>query len=322
MNESAVGPGGPVSPDGPAPAGARGLRRAVALTAVVFLAAIVQPAVLIGIPLLVLIGLAGIRSVTAFMVSVVAMAFVVLGPRDGLWFAERAWCLVAGGAFAAWSIAFPAWRLTSRALASIGSAVAACFAFLALRTDAWATLDWTVSDRLRAGFAAWLDALTVLRDGQVPSPALVSAIYQTFEAEAAVFPALLAIETMCALGVAWWLYLRLVAPGAQALGPVSRFGFNDHLVWLMIAGLVLVTGWASDGATRIGANLAVFMAALYAARGLAVGVFVSGGLSLFGSVMIVLGMLFAAPVVVGFAVLLGVADTWLDLRARVSALST
>ena len=59
------------------------------------------------------------------------------------------------------------------------------------------------------------------------------------------------------------------------------------------------------------------MGALYAVRGLAVGYAVGGGLSLFGFFILALGLLVAAPAVLGFAVLIGVADTWLDLRQRV-----
>ena len=302
-------------------ASGRAWRGAAALVAVAFATSVAQPSVLVAVPLLVLIGMGGVRGGATFIATVLAMLVVLVGPRDGFWYAERAWALVAGGLFAAFSIALPRWSLTSRTLASVGGTVAAFAGLLAFRADAWASVDWAISDRLRAGFATWLDAITVLRDGQAPSQALVSAIYRTVEAQVAVFPALLAIETMAALGATWWLYVRIVHRTDDGLGPLARFRFNDHLVWLMIGGLALVTGWASEGVTRIGANLAVFMAALYAARGLAVGVAVSGGISLLGITMIVLGVLFAAPVVIGFAVLLGVADTWLDLRARAESMA-
>ncbi len=300
----------------------RGWLRAGALLGIALATSVAQPTALVAIPLLVLVGMGGIRSVGTFVATVVAMLFVLLGPRDGMWYAERAWALIAGGVFTAVSIARPGWRLSSRALVSIAGTAAVFGAFLVSSAGAWDVIDWTVSDRLRAGFATWLDAITVLRDGRAPSPALVSAIYRTVEAQVTVFPALLAIETMAALAVAWWLYVRLVHRTDDGLAPVAGFRFNDHLVWLMIGGLALVAGWASEGVSRLGANVAVFMAALYAVRGLAVGLFVSGGFSLFGYVMMGLGILFAAPVVVGFAVLLGVADTWLDLRERAGSLAT
>jgi len=299
----------------------RGWRRAAALVVVAFATAIVQPSVLIAIPLLVLIGMGGMRGRSTFVATAFAALLVMLGPRDGFWYAERAWGLLAGGAFAVYSVVLPKWKMTARALASIATSVAAFAGFLSLRADGWATLDWTVSDQLRGGFTTWLDAITILREGRTPSPALVSAIYRTVEAQVSIFPALLAIETMAALAVAWWLYVRLVDKSDTGLEPVSGFRFNDHLVWLMVGGLALVAGWTGEGVTRIGANVAVFMAALYAVRGLAVGVFVTGGISMFGYAMIALGVLFAAPAVLGFAVLLGVADTWLDLRTRAASMA-
>jgi hypothetical protein len=299
----------------------KGWRRAAVLLGVVFATSIVRPAVLVAVPLLVLVGMGGIRGRGTLLATVLAMFAVLFGPRDGLWYVERAWALVAGGAFAAVSVAAPTWRLTSRMLASVVTTTVAFAAFLMVRADAWATVDWALSDRLRASFATWLDAITVLREGEAPSPALVGAIYSTVEAQITVFPALLAIETMAALAVTWWLYVRLVHRADTGLSPVSGFRFNDHLVWILVAGLALGAGWGGTGMGRIGANLAVFMAALYALRGFAVGVFVHGGLSFFAIAMIALGLLFAAPVVVGAAVLLGMADTWLDLRARVGSIT-
>ncbi|MDH3424298.1 MAG: YybS family protein, partial [Gemmatimonadota bacterium] len=178
---------------------------------------------------------------------------------------------------------------------------------------------WTISDQLRGGYTTWLDAMTILRRGEPVSPALVSAIYRTVEAQIAVFPALVALESMAALAVAWWLYHRLVFREDRGISPLRTFRFNDQLVWLMVAGLSLITLRVGDGFTRLGANLAVFMGALYALRGLGVVVFVSRGPTFFSATMFMLGFVFAAPVVIGFMVLFGIADSWLDLRERVGS---
>jgi hypothetical protein len=283
----------PDAPQGRSDAG--GWRTAAVLVAIVFATSIAQPSVLIAVPFLTLVGATGSRGRGTVLAAAAAVVLIASGVRDGVWYAERAWALTAGGVFVGLSFAAPRWPVTSRALTSIFSAFACFGAVLSLRGDAWRTLDWVVSDRLRAGFTTWLDAMTVLREGQAPPQTLVSAIYRTVEAQVAVFPALLAIETMAGLAVAWWLYERL-ARGSGSLG--------------------------GDPVARLGANLAVFMAALYAVRGLAVGVSVSGGVSFLGYTMIALGVLLAAPVVVGFAVLLGVADTWLDLRARAASIAS
>jgi hypothetical protein len=298
-----------------------GWKRAVALFALVLLTSIVPAGLLVAVPLLVLIGLGGVRSWSLFVATIAAMLIALAGPRDALWFAERGWAVMLGGVFAAVSLVMPRWRLTSRALAAVGGAALAGLVFFTVRAGAWASIDWSMADRLQAGLATWLDALAVVRQGEPASPALVSAVYRTIELQTSVFPAVVALESMAALGVVWWLYRRLVHRDDEGLDSVQLFRFNDHLVWLMIIGMVLVVARAGEGVTRIGANVAVFMGALYAIRGTGVIVFLSGGLSFIGYSMFALGILFAAPLVIGFAVLLGIADTWLDLRARVGSLA-
>jgi hypothetical protein len=298
-----------------------GWRRAALLFVLLVVTSLVPAGMLVFVPLLILIGLGGIRSAGLLIVTVAAMFIALSGQRDPLWYSERGWAVMLGGFFAAATIVAPRWRLTSRSLTAVGGSVIGATLFYALRGGAWANLDWSVNDRLSAVLGNFLRALDVVREGQTVSPAFVAAVYRTVELQAAVFPAVIALESMAALGVAWWLYRRLVFRDDQGLAPVRQFAFNDHLVWVLITGLVLVVTRMSDGAVRIGANLAVFMTALYAIRGAGVVVFVNRGLSLFGVLMFVLGVLFAAPVVVGFAALLGVADTWLDLRARAEAMA-
>lgn len=305
------------SGDGSRPVGDSGAwKRALALVALLMATSVVQPTVLVALPLLVLVGVGGIRSAPAAVAAVLAMVFVLAGPRDGMWYTERAWAVMVGGAFAVTCVMKPSWRLTTKTLAAVASTCAVFVAFMAIRTGAWSAVDWAVSDQLRGAYATWLDAMVVLRQGEPLSPALISAIYRTVEAQVSVFPALVAIESMVALAVTWWLYMRLVHGEDRGLGPIGRFGFNDHLAWVMVAAMLMVVLRTGDAVTRVGANLAVFMSALYAARGFGVIAFVSGGMSLFGYVMFALGLLFAAPVVIALSVLLGVADSWLDLRDR------
>jgi hypothetical protein len=111
----------------------------------------------------------------------------------------------------------------------------------------------------------------------------------------------------------------LVGEGDQALGPLRLFRFNDHLVWVFVAGLLLLVVQWGEPLARLGSNVVVFMGALYALRGAAVFVFVSGGVSLFGYVTFVVGLVLAAPVLVGMAMLIGIGDTWLDIRSRIRA---
>lgn len=298
----------------------RGWLRAAGLFLVAATLSVAPPGVMVAVPLLMLIGLAGVRSLPSFAVTVFAMVVVLMGPRDGLWFAERGWAVIAGGAFVALSLGLPAWRVTSRTLLAVVSTTVLCGVFLAFRVDGWMSIDGSMGNRLRAGFANWIDAMEVIRGGDPVPAATVTAVLSTAEALVTVFPAVIALESMAALAVAWWMYVRVVHGRADGVGSLGMFRFNDHLVWVMIVGLVLVGVGIGDDFTRVGANLAVFMGALYALRGLGVVSFVSDGISFFKASLIALVFLFAAPVVIGFTVILGIADTWLDVRERVGSM--
>ena len=87
-------------------------------------------------------------------------------------------------------------------------------------------------------------------------------------------------------------------------------------MWVFISGLLLVLPRWGELVARVGANAVVFMGALYAARGAAVILFLSGGVSLLGYVLLVFGLLFVPPLVLVGAVVIGLGDTWLDIRSK------
>ena len=302
----------------PAEAPGRGWPRAAALFGVVLAMSVVQPGVLLAVPLLLLLGVRGMRGMALFAAAAIATVILLSGSRDGIWYAERAWAVLVGGCFVGLTMTAPSWRLSSRTLGAVLGATTIGAALVAVRSDAWTAIDWAIGDSVRAGVATTLDALALVRGGEPLSPAIVTAIYETAEAQAEVFPAMVALASMAACCVAWWVYTRLSGGGDQAIGPLRGFRFNDHLVWLMIGGLVLLILRWGDALARLGSNAVVFMGALYALRGAAVFVFLSGGLSLVGYVMFAVGLLFAAPVVLAVAILIGIGDTWLDVRGRAS----
>ena len=289
--------------------------RAVGLLAVVLATAVLRPGVLIGVPLLIFLALAGLRSVRVAVAAALAMLIVASGPRDGIWYAERAWSVLIGGGFVALTLLVPSWRLSARALGAVAGALAVTAAALGLRGEAWVALDVAISDAVRAGAGRTVEVMSTLGEGGL-SPAFESWLIQAGEAQAGVYPALVCLGSMAALGVAWWARTRLVGRGGQALGPLRSFRFNDHLVWLLVGGLLLLVLQWGDAPARLGSNAVVFMSALYALRGAAVFVFVSGGLSLFGYLTFIVGLVLAAPVLFGVAMLIGIGDTWLDIRSR------
>ena len=333
-------------PAGPTEA-ARERRRVFALFLAVLALSVAQASVLIGIPLIVLVLAIPTRRIPGLVAGAIA-ALLAFGwaPRDALWYAERGWAILLAGWFAAVTIRWPRASFFPRALGSVGGALAVTL--LVLSSLAWGAgagegvagpfqaLDSLVSERARAGADAAARAFQILGRGtddpgaqgsgepvteEPLAPALASTMEQAAELQVWVYPALLALSSLAALGVAWWIYLRFGRGTGGALGPLREFRFNDHLVWLLISGMALwVAGDGGPGSgggwARTGSNAVFFMGTLYAVRGAAVVTFMSGGLTLTGMALLLIGLLFVAPVVLGASLIIGLGDTWLDLRGR------
>lgn len=142
-----------------------------------------------------------------------------------------------------------------------------------------------------------------------------------------VFPALLALQSLAALALAWATYHRLSrARLGIPLRPLREFRFNDQLVWGLIVGLTIVLLPTLSSLRGVGKNLLVFFGALYAMRGFGVlAWFIAPG-SL-GVTLAVAAVMLFAPVLQLFAALafmllgvgalvLGLGDTWADWRRR------
>lgn len=143
----------------------------------------------------------------------------------------------------------------------------------------------------------------------------------------AVFPALLALQSLAALALAWAIYHRL---GRARLGaplrPLREFRFNDQLVWGLIVGLTIVLLPTLTSVRGFGKNLLVFFGALYAIRGFGVlSWFLAPGV-LAATLMVGFAMLWwpvlSVVAISGFVLLtlaafgLGLGDTWADWRRR------
>ncbi|HSH44977.1 MAG TPA: DUF2232 domain-containing protein [Longimicrobiales bacterium] len=264
-----------------------------------------HPLQLMALPMAVMLVALPPRSPRTLVMAGVLLVLTFTGARGALWSVERGWSLLVGGWFILAVLAWPGASFVARATAAVAGATASAAALI-VATGGWEALDWTITMRYRevaeAMAAVWpsgvADATIVERAAELP---------------AMLFPALLAIGTLAALAVGWWGYGRLARRG-PLLGTLPQFRFPDPLVWVLIAGLVLVllplTGWAS----RLGGNLILFMGALYALRGLAVVVALVGP---HVPALIILGVvgLLLYPIVVAGTLVVGVTDTWVDLRA-------
>jgi hypothetical protein len=142
-----------------------------------------------------------------------------------------------------------------------------------------------------------------------------------------VMPALLGLESLAALALAWSLYHRLARVRlGPLLAPLAEFRFNDQLVWGVVAGATLVALPSLGEFRALGLNVLLFFGALYALRGLGVlRWWADGWLAGLGAAGVVLAALLLIPVVgvllpaalLGVAALaLGLGDTLAGWRAR------
>ena len=267
---------------------------------------------LVAVPFLLLVGTNALRGYTILGATLIAIIIVMAGPYDGMWYLERGWALLLGGCFVGLSIVRPKMKISDRALEAVFGALVLVAILMTLMSGAWNIVDWVISDRVRATVAQ----VIALGGSEGLAPALITALYQTAEVQILIFPALTALASMSALLLSWWLFIFFSGRSEEALGPVKNFRFNDHLIWMLVVGLFLLfTRW-SEPLQRLGSNAVVFIGALCAVRGAAVIVFITGGFSVLGYAMTLFGLVIVPPIVLGGAVLIGIADIYLDFRKR------
>lgn len=292
----------------------------VGLLVPAFLLSVFDPWVLIGVPYLALVFALARTRIPGLAVAL-AIAILVLGRPDGpVWYIERAWALLLAGWFVAVTLRWPTSSVTARALGSIAGAAALAAAVLLVRPGSWEVLDWLVDERIRESVSASLQVMTFVRSETAISSALATTAYQIADAQSEVFPALVGLSSAASLGVAWWLFFRFGRGRRDALAPLKQFRFEDQLVWVVIVGLALVLAGDALGGSRAGLNALVFMGGLYAVRGTAVFAWFVKKLSFAGVLLLVIGFVMFWPVVVLPALVIGVSDTWLDLRGRAGRL--
>ncbi len=294
--------------------------RAAGLFLIAYLVPVAEAPVLIAVLFLELAFVLGVRK-PAVLLTVALALLVVLpwSPWDGMSYLERAWALLVGAWFAGITVWRPAERFMTRALGAVAGAAAAVGAFVAVRPNAWGIVEQAVIDRMSAGVSATFDVLRGMGGGQTVPKEFITMLDGMMHFFQVVFPAMLALASLAALGVAWWLYGRLARDDDQAVGPLRDFRFNDHLVWVFVGGLVLLVAQWGGVLGRVGSNAVVFMGALYALRGVAVILFMSGGLSLGWAFLLILGIWLVFPVLLAGLAIIGLGDTWLDIRSRTSA---
>jgi hypothetical protein len=279
---------------------------------------VVNPGVLIVIPFGLLVLFMPSRRLLALMLAAAGAVLVAAGdPTSGLWYMERGWTLLLGGCFLALTLRWPDVRFLPRGLGAVLGAFIGVGLLFWVRPGDWAVVDWAVRSKMEFTMNLLLQAIRVSGEPEVFSGTFEARALEVMALQSLIFPALLGLASLSALGLSWWLYKKLTRSSEEGIGPLVEFRFNDQLVWVLILGVVALL--ASSGVVeRIGTNAVVFMGALYALRGAAVVLFLTGGLSLFWGILLLVGLLIVAPLVIMGAVIIiiGLGDTWFDLRAR------
>jgi hypothetical protein len=237
-------------------------------------------------------------------------------PPVGSWHVERGWALLLGGWFLAAIALLPRASFLPRGLTAVAASFVTAAVLFAASPAEFAPFDAQVAANLRAGADTAVASWRRWDLSQGMREQLEASVYQVADLRALLFPGLLALASLAALAVAWWAVRRVSGATERPLAPIREFRFADGLVWLLIAGVALVLLPVTGLADRAGSNLLTFMAALYALRGAAVLLVLGGATGPFGLAMAALLLLLLYPIVVITTVLVGLSDTWLDIRTR------
>jgi hypothetical protein len=231
----------------------------------------------------------------------------------GAQFARSAAVLVSG-CFLALTLWRPSNRMC-RALTATGGAALALMVWMVGLGVRWAAVRAAVQEEMEVFQTAMRRALSDSPNWSEMSRQ-VSLMADTVSL---LYPGLLALAAIAGMRLAWAWYHRIAdRPVGAPPVPFPAFGFNDQLIWGWVVGLGLalvpMPGWAPVA----GANILLVWGALYATRGLAV-------MAYFGrrtppAVLVALAMVTVVllPFILGGLTIVGLADTWLDFRRRLT----
>jgi hypothetical protein len=300
--------------------GARTLIRFGALAAALSLSPI-SPLLLVLIPLGLMLVALRPDDVLALVVGIVLLGLAFLpagGPRSTDWFAQRAWPMLLGAGFIGGTLVLGRATLLQRSLAAVSIAVLAVVAAGALRPTVVVGLDEWMTGQIQLAAIVLIQWSNAAGGRPEVAEPLTRAVMRWTDFQQQVYPALLALASLPALALGWYLFGRLTGK-PETPAPVREFRFDDHLVWLFVAGLALFVLPVGPLLTRVGANAALFMAALYVVRGAAVITWLlrESGATPWTWLLLALAALLLYPMVLGAAFVFGIGDTWLDIRERI-----
>jgi hypothetical protein len=248
----------------------------------------------------------------------------------------RGWALLVASAFGLVCLVGPRRPFLVRGLGALGLSVfVSITAILAGQRDPrqlGAVMEAEYERRVESSLAAWhrhtrdaawrsfADGSPELAARAEEAAARISTLPRTV---ARVAPALLGLESLAALGLAWGLYHRLSRARLGApLGSLRTFRFSDQLVWALVAGATMAILPSLVPLRDVGINLLIFFGALYALRGLGILRWLApdrvAALALLGVLLLVpvLGVVLLCGTLAVVALAVGLGDTWGDWRNR------
>jgi hypothetical protein len=295
----------------------RGAGAALILAAGCLAISVGQPALLIAIPFgLIAVFLRSDRRWVSLLGAALLGISLAGEGLGGVGWLDRGWALLVGASFLAAMGFFPGagflvWGVSAVALAA-GTAALVFAVF-----GGWSVAHGLMSERLHAGAEATVDVGRRLSSDPAVQQAFEDAARRTAEVQIVVFPALMGLASILGLGVAWWVWMRMSRTEGRIFAPFRSFRFPDPMIWVLIAGIVLLIPFGLEsGVGQVGANLVLFMSGLFVVRGVAVSWVLSGGISWWGALLMGMVLVLAAPLVFAGAWMVGVGDSWWDFRAR------
>ena len=271
------------------------------------------------------------------LVLALGLSLRSFGALEALDALATGWTLLLAGTFGWWAMSSRHTPFLSRGLAAV--AVAGLVTVGVLGFDASASPDgrsrWGLTYEAAlvrqrdAGVAAWRARLAGPAWASVSAqlPAVRGLAERaadgmaTLSPPTAIVPALLVLESLAALALAWAMWHRIAR---TRLGPplsaLSAFRFHDQLVWGVVVGATLSVLPTLSGWRDVGVNVMVVFGALHALRGLGVLVwYIPERWAVVPLLLLLLSIPLLGPVLVlaTVAVLalgLGLGDTWRDFR--------
>jgi hypothetical protein len=182
----------------------------------------------------------------------------------------------------------------------------------------WTELAWQAAHEVRSAFMHQLVDVPI--DGMIVD-GVVQAVSSTL-------PAMVLLETLAGLTLAWQLHVRIAAqPLGPPLTPFREFRLGDQWIWGLVGAITI---WLVPGLTgfRVAAlNLLVVLAMLYLLRGAAIVVAFAAAAGISAGALVfwtAVAAIFAVPLLLIVPSLwtLGMTDTWLQFRRRLQGRPT